>query len=106
MITKENCKRTYLLLGIFIIIGVLIKICVPAAGALTTKGVTYLAILLPTILAWTFLDTGWPSLLCMAALIMCQVLPAGTVIYYHESEDMKSLIDRKGLKKSGFNLFV
>ena len=35
-----------------------------------------------------------------------RVLPAGTVIYYHESEDMKSLIDRKGLKKSGFNLFV
>lgn len=77
--TKENYKQQYLKIGICILIGILIKLLVPVCYDLTPKGVTYLAIFIPTILLWTFVDTGWPSIICMAMFALCQVMPTSQV---------------------------
>ena len=80
MLTKENYKKQYAKTIVIILIGVLIKLFVPACYYLTDTGVTYLAIFIPTVLMWTFVDTGWPSVLCMAALCLTQVMPTAKVL--------------------------
>lgn len=80
MITKENMKSTYIKVAIAVLIGILIKLLVPVSYDLTPKGITYLAIFIPTLFLWIVCDTGWPSILCMAFFCMTQVVPTNTVL--------------------------
>ena len=80
MLTKENYKQQYLKIAIIVLVGIAIKLFVPVCYDLTPKGVTYLAIFVPTVLLWSIVDTGWPSILCMAALCLTEAVPTNTVL--------------------------
>lgn len=59
---------------IAIIIGILIKLTLPAANGLTKLGVWSVVILVPTLYLWLTVSTGWPTLASMCALIMTGVM--------------------------------
>ncbi len=59
---------------IAIIIGIVIKLILPAGNGLTKLGVWSVVILVPTLYLWLTVSTGWPTLASMCALIMAGVM--------------------------------
>ena len=57
-----------------IIIGILIKMLLPASDGLTELGVRALSVLVPTIYVWLTVSTGWTTIVAMCGLIMTGVL--------------------------------
>lgn len=72
-------KKQRIVLAISIVLGVLIKVFLPAANGLTEDGVNLLTVFVPTIVLWTFCDTGWTSLLACVALAALNVMKGDTV---------------------------
>ncbi len=72
-------RKNYGILFFAVVVGVLIKLFLPAVGGLTEAGIGMLAVFVPTIILWIGIGTGWTSFLAMCALALTGVMPGQTV---------------------------
>ena len=76
---KSAAKKTYLHVAIAIVLGLIVKLCIPASNGLTDVGVNVLAVTIPTLYLWLTLNTHWTSLLFLALLIMTGAMTPNAV---------------------------
>lgn len=57
-----------------------LKFLVPPVKGLTPAGVNMLAVFLPVVFLWIFVDTGWTSLLALVVLVGLDVIPITTAL--------------------------
>lgn len=67
---SQASTRTYALLIVALGLGILIKLLLPAAGGLTSAGVTLLAVFIPTVVLWVGIGSGWPTFLGLTVLAL------------------------------------
>lgn len=72
-------KKNYIILGVSIVVGALIRFALPAENGLTESGVGLLAVFIPTIILWIGIGTGWTSFLALVALALTGVTDGQTV---------------------------
>lgn len=75
----EMSKKNYITLIAAIVVGIIIRFCLPPVGGLTEAGVGMLAIFVPTIILWIGIGTGWTSFLALTALALTQVMSGQAV---------------------------
>lgn len=85
-------KKDYTWLAIAVVVGVLIKLFMPAAGGLTEAGVGLLAVFVPTIILWIFVGTGWPTFLALCALALTGVTDGQTVFNHTWGNSVNTII--------------
>lgn len=105
-LVKKN-KRNDLWFLISVVIGILIYFFLPATGGLTPMGVGMLAVFIPTVIMWIFVDTGWPSLLAIMMLVALDVVPISSALAVGFGTNTTWLtaafvFTSIGLKESGF----
>lgn len=79
MIKNKITNKSAVHFVIALLIGGLIKVCIPVSYDLTPVGITYLAVFIPTIYLWLTCSTDWPSVLAIAALCLLGVYPSTTL---------------------------
>ncbi len=65
-----NQKRTYLHVGISLILGLLLGFGLQPTGGLTPLGIRVLAVTIPTLYLWLTVNTSWCALLFLGLLIL------------------------------------
>ncbi len=65
-----NQKRTYLHVGIALILGLLLGFGLQPTGGLTELGIRVLAVTIPTLYLWLTVNTSWCALLFLGLLIL------------------------------------
>lgn len=70
---KSNLKYNLLMTLAALVIGIVLKLVIPPVHGLTEVGVTLIAIFVPTIFLYIFVDTLWSSILALCMLCFCRI---------------------------------
>ena len=76
---KSQAKKNYLHILIALVLGVVLKLIVPASNGLTEVGVSVIAVFVPVLYLWLTVGTDWPSWLCLALIFMTGVMTPAAV---------------------------